>query len=224
MIYSFDFSILIKYLPALLRGLMITLEVSAVSILAGIVLGFLLAIARQFGGPWLATPAMAIVEFVRGVPVLIQIFWVFFCLPAIIGMDIGSTLSAALALTLFMGAISSESFRAAFATIDKDQYDATVALGMPMRVTMLYVILPQALIRATPTLLSNAITVFKESAIVSAVGMADIMFVGRNISSASGHPIEILTVVAAAYFIVAWPMTLLVGNLERRRLERMSAA
>jgi polar amino acid transport system permease protein len=148
----------------------------------------------------------------------------YFCWPVLLGVDVGPFTSAFLALTLLMAAISSESFRSAFAAIDSDQWDATVALGMPRWTTMLYVILPQSLLRAIPTLLSNGVTVFKESAIVSAVGIADIMFVGRNVSSATGHPIEILTLVAAAYFLFAYPMTLLVGRVERRILAEMSSS
>lgn len=220
--YSFDFSVLIKFIPSLAYGFLTTLQVAVLAIVTGAVLGFLLGYARTYASRPAAIVATVIVEFVRGVPVLIQLFWLFFCLPPILGFEVSAFVSAYLALALFMAAISCESFRSSFATIDREQWDASVALAIPRHVMMTYVVLPQAVLRAAPTLLSNAVTVFKESAIISAVGMADLMFVGRNISSATGHPIEVLTVVAAIYFVVAYPLAQIVSAIERRVLDRLA--
>jgi polar amino acid transport system permease protein len=97
-----------------------------------------------------------------------------------------------------------------------------VALGLPQRVQVTSVILPQALLRATPTLLSNAISLFKESSLVSAVGMADLMFVGQNISNNTARPVEVLTAVALIYFAIAFPLTRVVSVLEGRILRKLA--
>lgn len=221
--YDYDFAILLDYLPALAKGFLVTVELSVLSVAVGIAAGFLLALARISRYAVLRHATRVLVEFVRGVPVLIQLFWIFFCLPRLVGFEIGAFVSAFFTLALYMSVLASESFRAAFSSIERDQHDACVALGLPAHVRALYVVLPQAALRAIPTLLSNAVTVFKESAIVSAVGMVDIMFVGRNISSATGHPVEVLTAVAATYFIFAFPLTRAVSMLEARLLQRIKA-
>ena len=154
---------------------------------------------------------------------LIQLFWVFFCLPLILGVELSNFTSATIALTLYMGAITSETFRASLRSVGREQLDACVALGLPRRAQILNVIMPQAVLRAAPTLLSNAISLFKESALVSAVGMADLMFIGQNISNNTARPIEVLTAVAAIYFIIAFPLTRVVTLLEQKLLKKFSA-
>ncbi len=145
----------------------------------------------------------------------------FFCLPAILGMELGNVFSTVLTLSLYMGAISSESFRAALRSIGAEQRDACVALGLPARVSVPYVILPQTVLRAVPTLLSNCVTLFKESALVSAVGMADLMYQGQMIADSTARPIEILTATALIYFIIAFSVTRIVSFYERGDLARM---
>jgi polar amino acid transport system permease protein len=162
------------------------------------------------------------VEFFRGTPVLIQLFWIFFCLPLILDVELPNFISGVIALTLYMGAITSETFRASLKSVGREQLDACVALGLPRRVQVTSVILPQAVLRAIPTLLSNCVSLFKESALVSAVGIADLMFVGQNISNNTAKPVEVLTVVALIYFIIAFPIARAVTLVERRILARLA--
>jgi polar amino acid transport system permease protein len=100
--------------------------------------------------------------------------------------------------------------------------DACIALGLPRRVQVVSVVLPQAVLRAVPTLLSNCISLFKESALVSAVGMADLMFIGQNISNNTARPIEVLTAVALIYFVIAFPLTRLVTRVEKGMLKKLA--
>ncbi len=221
--YDFSFNIIFEYRDALLDGLLTTLALTLLCTLLGLVLGFATSLARSSGNKLLYTLASAYVEFFRGTPVLIQLFWFFFCLPLILGLEMGNFLCATLALTLYMGAISSESFRAALRTIPEEHYQACVALGIDKRVETLYVVLPQALMRAVPTLLSNCVTIFKESALVSAVGMSDLMQVGQNISNSTARPVELLTATAVIYFLIAFPLTRLVTRLEQLLRRRLAA-
>lgn len=162
------------------------------------------------------------VEFFRGTPVLVQLFWIFFCLPLILGVELSNMASGIIALTLYMGAISSETFRASLKSVGREQLDACVALGLSPWVRTTSVVLPQAVLRAAPTLLSNCVSLFKESALVSAVGMADLMFVGQNISNNTARPVEVLTVVALIYFVIAFPLTRAVTVVEQRILKRLA--
>jgi polar amino acid transport system permease protein len=219
---SFSPSFVIPYLPALLRGLGTTLLLSALCITIGLVLGFALSLMRTGSSRIAYGCATVFVEFFRGTPVLIQLFWIFFCLPVILHVEIGPLLSAIIALSLYMAALACEAFRSALLSIGTEQNDAVMALGLPRRVSLLYVVLPQAFIRAIPNLLSNSVTLFKESALVSAVGITDLMFRGEAISSATARPLEVLTTVAAMYFAVGFPMTQIVSLVERRVLRRMA--
>ena len=219
---TFNFAIVLKYQEALLLGLWMTLKLTLICILLGCALGFLLALARTSKSAILRGASSVYVEFFRGTPVLVQLFWIFFCLPLVLGVELSNLASGIIALTLYMGAISSETFRASLKAVGREQLDACVALGLSPFVRTTSVILPQAILRAAPTLLSNCVSLFKESALVSAVGMADLMSVGQNISNNTARPIEVLSVVALIYFAIAFPLTRAVTVIEQRILKRLA--
>jgi polar amino acid transport system permease protein len=219
---TFNFAIVLKFQEALLLGLWTTLKLTLICIVLGCVLGFALALARTSKSAILRGASSVYVEFFRGTPVLVQLFWIFFCLPLVLGVELSNMASGIIALTLYMGAISSETFRASLKSVGREQLDACVALGLSPWVRTTSVVLPQAVLRAAPTLLSNVVSLFKESALVSAVGMADLMFVGQNISNNTARPVEVLTVVALIYFVIAFPLTRAVTVLEQRILKRLA--
>lgn len=219
---SLDFSILLRFEHALLLGLWTTIKLTAMCIVFGCALGFVVGLARTSRNLALRMISSVYVEFFRGTPVLIQLFWIFFCLPLVLGVELSNLASGVIALTLYMGAITSETFRASLKSIGPEQMDACVALGLPRSAQVLNVVLPQAVLRAIPTLLSNCVSLFKESALVSAVGMADLMFVGQNISNNTARPVEVLTVVALIYFVIAFPITRAVSVVESRILKKLA--
>jgi polar amino acid transport system permease protein len=219
---ALDFSIVLRFQEALALGLWMTIKLTLICVVLGCSLGFFIGLARASRSGILRAVAGIYVEFFRGTPVLIQLFWIFFCLPLILGVELSNLASGVIALTLYMGAITSETFRASLKSIGREQLDACVALGLPRRVQVTSVILPQAVLRAVPTLLSNCVSLFKESALVSAVGMADLMFVGQNISNNTARPVEVLTVVALIYFVIAFPLTRAVTLVERRVLAKLA--
>lgn len=217
-----DFSIVFRFKEALAKGLLLTGELTLICIVLGCTLGFIIGLARSSKSRIARTIAGAYVEFFRGTPVLIQLFWVFFCLPLLLKVELSNLASGVLTLTLYMGAISSETFRASLKMIGKEQYDAGVALGLSRWTQTVNVVLPQALLRAVPTLLSNCVSLFKESALVSAVGIADLMYIGQNISNNTAHPVEVLSSVALIYFVIAFPLTRAVTGIERRILAKLA--
>ncbi len=219
---SFDFYRVFAYWDVLLNGLGITLLFTVSAAIIGTLLGFVISLMRVSPFRALRWPARLYVEFFRGTPMLIQLFWIFFCLPLVIGRDIPPYVSVLLAMVLFMAAITSETFRGALKSISGEQHDACVALGLNFRVKAINVIFPQALLRSVPPLMSNNVALFKESALISSVGIADLMFVSSNISSSTASPVEFLTAAAVIYFIVAFPMTRLVDLVEKRMLLRFT--
>jgi polar amino acid transport system permease protein len=223
MTYHLSFGFLLGYWSALLFGLVTTLKLTVICVFLGMLLGFVLSLMRTSENRLLYAAGSVYVEFFRGTPVLIQIFWIFFCLPLLLHIDIGSMVSAIIALSLYMGAISCETFRAAMKSIAREQHDACVALGLGPIAKIIHVIFPQTILRAVPTLLSNTVSLFKESSLVSAVGMSDLLYVGQNIATRTYHPVEILTTVAFIYFAIAFPLTRAVTVVEQRLLRKIEA-
>ncbi|MDQ0123491.1 polar amino acid transport system permease protein [Pseudomonas lini] len=217
---NLDFTVVFFYWQALLQGLALTLAFTVGCAILGSLCGFLLSLLRASRRRWLSVPAGLYVELFRGTPLLIQLFWVFFCFPVVFGLDVPPYVSVLLALTLYMTAITSETFRGALKSIPGEQHDACVALGLASWNKTIFVVFPQALLRGIPPLLSNVVSLFKESALISSVGIADLMFVGQNISNSTARPVEFLSAVAVIYFLVAFPLTRLVGVIETRMLRR----
>lgn len=219
---NLNFSFLARYQDAFLIGLGMTLQLTLVSFAIGIVWGFVLALLRQSRFAPVRWLAALYVEFFRGTPVLIQIFWIFYCLPIFLGTDLSNFTAAVLCLSLYGGAIMSETFRSGMKSIGRDQYDACDALGLSPWTRATHVVLPQATLRSLPVLLSNGIGIFKESSLVSAIGMAELMFIGTTVSNRTGRPVEVFTMVALIYFVVAFPLTRVVAWLEKRILRRFA--
>lgn len=219
---NYDFALVFDYWNALLVGLGVTVKLTVLCAAIGSVLGFMISLARVSPFRALRWTSTVYVELFRGTPILIQLFWIFFCLPIVLGIDLPNMVAATIALSLYTAAITSETFRSSLKSIRPEETDACVALGLSPFAKVFYIILPQALLRAIPTLLSNFVSLFKESALVSAVGMADLMFVGQNISNNIARPVEVLTVIAAIYFVVAFPLTRAVTVIERRMLAKLA--
>ncbi|PLR35547.1 amino acid ABC transporter permease [Chimaeribacter coloradensis] len=217
---TLDFSQVFPYWQVLLQGLGLTLAFTLSCALLGSLAGFVVSLLRMSPVAPLRWVMTLYVEFFRGTPLLIQLFWVFFCFPVVFHLNIAPWLCVTISLVLYMAAITSETFRGSLKSIAGEQHDACVALSLTPAAKIVYVIFPQALLRAIPTLLSNVISLFKESALISSVGVADLMFVGQNISNSTARPVEFLTAVAVIYFVVAFPLTRLVGVVESRLLRR----
>ncbi|TDG10293.1 amino acid ABC transporter permease [Paraburkholderia guartelaensis] len=219
---NLDFASVLPYWLVLLKGLGLTLAFTSSCAVIGSLAGFVLSLLRMSPSRWMKAATTLYVEFFRGTPLLIQLFWVFFCFPVVFRIPIPPYLSVVISLTLYMAAITSETFRGALKSISSEQHDACIALSLTPQAKILYVIFPQALLRAIPPLLSNVVSLFKESALISSVGVADLMFVGQNISTSTARPVEFLTTVAMIYFLVAFPLTRLVGVVETKFLRRFA--
>ena len=217
-----DFAAVLPYWLVLLKGLGLTIAFTSSCAVIGSVAGFVLSLLRMSPSRWMKAATTLYVEFFRGTPLLIQLFWVYFCFPVVFRVPIPPYLSVVISLTLYMAAITSETFRGALKSISSEQHDACIALSLTPQAKILYVIFPQALLRAIPPLLSNIVSLFKESALISSVGVADLMFVGENISNSTAKPVEFLTTIAIIYFLVAFPLTRLVGLVETRLLRRFA--
>jgi polar amino acid transport system permease protein len=210
------FGRILGYLPDLLSGVRLTLELSGLSVSLGLVLGLALALARYSGYRWLNWPAYAYIEFFRTTPPLVQIVWLYYGLPALVGRDLGAFGAAAVALGLNIAAFFAEIFRAGIAAIDRTQWQAARVLGLRVTDTLRFVILPQALRNVLPPTGTTVIYLIKGTALASAIGTPELLRVGQLISVETFRPVETLTVVAVAYFLLTYPIALAFLALERR--------
>lgn len=211
--FSFRGDLLREALPLLLRGAVLTLQITALSLVFGATGGLALALMRLSPLKLLRPPVVFYVEVVRGTPLLMQIYMIYFVLPSI-GIRLEPFLAGVLALSLNAAAYSSEIFRAGIESLDAGQMEAARSLGMDHRRTMRWVILPQTIRRVLPPLTNEAVALLKDSSLVSVVALAELMRVGKEIATDGGSPTTIYLSVAAIYLAMTLPLTWLVRRLE----------
>lgn len=202
-------------LPVLLRGARLTIQLTLLTMLIGIPLGLLIALARLSHFPPLSALATVYVEAVRGTPLLMQIYVIYFVLPAA-GISLPSFLAGLAALSLNSAAYVAEIFRAGIESIDTGQREAARALGMSGGQAMRFVVLPQTLRRVLPPLTNEAVALLKDSSLVSVVALAELMRVGKEVATNTGAPTTVYLAVALLYLAMTLPLTFLVRRLEAR--------
>jgi polar amino acid transport system permease protein len=218
--YSFDFNA-VSFEP-LLKGLVVTLELTLAANAIGLTFGFLLALLIMNRIAAIRLPAVLFVEFFRCTPAIIQIVWIFYCVPMLFDVYFDALTMGILALGLNLTAFNAEAYRAAIQAVPREQVDAGIALGLNPFQRVLYIILPTAFRASIPVLLTNGIGIFQQSALVAIVAIQDLMYQGKSLATETYRPIETFTVVALIYFAVSFPVTQIVGYLERRRQLLMS--
>lgn len=205
-----------RVLRVLLRGLGLTLGVTVLALLCGLPLGLLVALGRLVRLAPLRGLCTVYVEVLRGTPLLVQIIFIYYALPQLIGLDLAPLAAAVLALTLNSAAYVAESFRAGIASVDVGQMEAARALGMTHAQGMRYVVLPQAVRNVLPPLTNEAIALLKDSSLVSIIGLAELTRSGQELASQLAAPLAIWPTVALFYLAATLPLTRLAALLERR--------
>src|SRR5262245_63619940 len=174
MSYDWAWYVLPRALPILLQGLQLTITITLVVIVLGFLLGILVAAGRLARSPFINKPVAGYIEFFRGTPALVQLVWVYYCLPIVLGLELPSVASIILALTLNVAAFYGEAIRAGIQAIPRDQSESADILGLSYVDKMRYVILPQGFRIIIPVVLSQSISLFKDTALVSKIGRAHV--------------------------------------------------
>ena len=198
----------------LLKGLLVTMHITGVSLLVSLFFGLLAAIMRLSNSFFARLLARGYVELIRNTPLLIQIFFIYFVIAP--PLDMGRVTSAILALSLFEGAYASEIFRSGIVSINKGQWEAAYSLGLSTFSTYWHVILPQAIQRILPPLTSQAISLVKDSALVSTIAIYDLTMQGQAIVAKTFLTFEVWFTVAAIYLIVNLALSFAVSLMENR--------
>jgi len=198
----------------LLRGLFLTLEISVISIILGILIGLFTGLARLSSNPAPKWLAIGYIELIRGTPLLVQIYIFYFFVGQVFSLS--SFWAGVLALSFFAGAYVAEIIRAGIQSIHKGQMEAARSLGMNYYLAMRYIILPQAFKRILPPLAGQFISLIKDSSLVGVIALVELTRAGREIGTSTFNYFEVFFTVAALYLILTFTLSMLVQFLERR--------
>jgi polar amino acid transport system substrate-binding protein len=203
------------YLPRLLVGALVTVEISCLSMVLAVALGLFLALVRLYGvapARWLAT---AYIELVRGTPLLIQLYLIYYGLPNL-GIKLDAFAAAVLGLGLNYAAYEAENYRAGIQGIPRGQMEAAMALGMTRLMALRTIIVPQAVRLVIPPVTNDFIALFKDSSLVSVIAMVELTKVYGMLATTTYDYIGLGLMTAALYFALSYPASLYAGYLERK--------
>ncbi len=198
----------------LLYGLGVTLQISAISLIFAFLIGMAVALLRMSDAPLARFVARAYLEVIRNTPLLIQIFFIYFVLGPVLGLQ--RFWAAVLALSLFEGAYASEIFRSGILSVSKGQIEAAASLGLKKYLIYRFVIFPQAIRTVLPPLTSQAVSLIKDSALVSTIAIYDLTMQAQAVIAETFLTFEIWFTVAILYLVITITLSFLVAFLEQR--------
>ena len=214
LLLSLDFSVVWEYREVLLKGLLVTLGLTACAAVAGLVCGTILAIASQSNIAVLRWLVIAFVEIWRNTPLLVQLIWIHFALPLVTGINTTALESGVIGITLQASAYFTEIVRAGIESVPKGQWEAAYSLALPARIRWTRVILPPAIRTMIPPLVNLTISFFKGTAILSILHVSELMTVTNRISNVTFKPVELFSSIALIYFVVGIVLTKTTLKLE----------
>ena len=211
----FDLGLIVDSVPFLLRGAVYTVQVSVLAIAVGLVLGWLFGLAAVSGVTALRAVTGCYVQFIRGTPLLVQIFLIYFGLP-VLGLNLPAYWSGVIALGLNSGGFQAEIVRAGIESIDRGQTEAARSIGMSRFQTLVFILVPQTIRRVIPPLTNELITLTKSSSLLSAIAALELTHAGQLIIARTFAPFEIYAAVAVIYLIMVGVLSRGSALLEKR--------
>ena len=209
----FSLDDMIQFLPSLLHGAVLTITVSLLAFSLALLCGLATGIARMSRLWPLRFVAAVYIQFIRGTPLLLQLFFIYYVLPYV-GIVLSPFVSGVLGLTINYTAYMAEVFRSGIQAIPKGQWEAGASVGMSRRLMLRRIILPQAIRIIIPAIGNFFVSIFKDSALVSVITMRDLMFSGQLLASATYKHFEIFAEVAVIYFLISYPTAKFVEWIE----------
>lgn len=210
------FDTVIGDLPLLLLGIPLTLGITAVAFLAGVLAALPIAVVRIVSPGSFGLVARGWVEFFRTTPPLMHVAWTYYALPVIADIRLDAFTVMAGALACSTSAVMSEIFRGGILAVPRGQWDASQVLGLAWWQRLWWVVLPQTLRVILAPSCNALVGLLKQSSLAAVIAVPEIMNRGMILASQTFRPIEVLTLVALIYFGLTWPLVLLAGTLERR--------
>jgi His/Glu/Gln/Arg/opine family amino acid ABC transporter permease subunit len=221
---TFDFSVIWRNLDfLLLQGFLGfgnfvggTLRLAIPSIVLGFILGIFIGLGRLSSRAWLRVPAAFYVEFFRGVPLVMVIFWIWIVIPVVLKIKIPEFGVALTAFVIFEAAYLAEIVRAGVQSVPRGQVEAATAVGLSSTQTMRYVVLPQALKNMIPSLVTQFIVLFKDTSLASIIGFMDLTKAAQVVNNREIRPFELYLFIAVVYWMCTYSMSRYARSLEKR--------
>jgi polar amino acid transport system permease protein len=214
--YVWDFAALKPYWGLIWQGLLVTVYYTVATVIAGLAIGLATGILRTTAPRWVTIPLRGYIEVFRCTPLLVQLVWVYYALPVLIGVDMTAAVACFITLSLYAGAFYAEIFRGGIEAVDSGQWEAGRAIGMRRAKIFRRIVLPQAIQVMIPSFINQTILQLKNTSLVSVVAVGDLLYQGSVITAASYRPLEVYTVIAVIYFLVLFPLTLVADQVELR--------
>jgi polar amino acid transport system permease protein len=209
-------NLLLQYHDVLLSGIKVTIALALLGMALAMVVGLIACLGMLSRHRLVRAPAVLFVEFCRNTPILVQLVWVHYAWPEIIGVKFDAFTSSMIALAMQSSGYLAEEYRAGIESIERGQIEASQSLGMTYARLMRRIVIPQAFIRMVPGILNQFVTCFKSTSIVSIIAVPDIMYQAGLIVSATFLPMPVYTAVALVYFFLVFFIALGVRWLSRR--------
>ncbi len=212
---EWDWGFVRQILPTLLDGVRITVQATLLGSILAMTLGLAFAIARRSANPLVFRPVGALVDFIRGTPLLVQLYFLFYVLPDA-GILLSPLLAGVIGLGLHYGTYTAEVYRAGIDNISRGQWEAAKALNLTIGQTWRYVIIPQAVPPMIPALANYFIAMFKETPLLSAITVLELMNQARSVANFNYRYLEPMTLVGAFFLLISIPSVIALRALERR--------
>ena len=210
-----DFAFIQKVIPMYAEATLLTLKLALIGIVLSFIVGLFCALVKYFKLPVLRQIVSVYIEFSRNTPLLIQLFFLYFAFPRM-GIKLSSVQCAIIGLTFLGGSYMEETFRSALESVSKIQIESAQCIGLTRRQITQYVILPQAVSVSIPGFCANIMFLIKETSVFSAVALADLMYVAKDLIGLYYKTDEALLLLCIAYFILLLPISALAAYTERR--------
>ncbi|WP_054310475.1 amino acid ABC transporter permease [Mesorhizobium sp. 1M-11] len=214
--FGWDFSSIWKNAPYLLRGFEGTLILAAVCLVLGTLAGLLLGIALSSNRKVVRLPAQGFIGIFRNTPSMVQLLWIYYALPVLIGMQLTPFIAAVIAFSLYSASYIAGIFKGGIASISKGQYEAARSLALSRWQTLRLVVLPQAVRKMIPPFANQAMEIIKLTTIASLIAYSELVLNTKNVADQEFRPIEAYTTLAIFFSLILIPLAYLTLYLERR--------
>jgi polar amino acid transport system permease protein len=213
---TLDWSVVWQHRDALFAGTATTLLLTVATMAIAVPCGIVVAVLRLYGPAPVRALATAYVELFRNLPLILVVFWAFYVLPILTGVGLSPLATGLAALALNVTAYNAETFRAGINSIRRGQVEAAMALGMSRVQALRRVIVPQAVRRITPVLASTWVSLFKDTSLVSVIAVGELAYAAMQVRAQTFRVLEMLTAMAALYWLLGYPQAKLVDWIQRR--------
>lgn len=213
---DFDWSVIVDSIPSLMQGAKLTIFITVVGLVGGIITGLIFGLMRAYGNKLVNAIAMIYIELVRGTPIVVQVMFIYFAMPVLLDLRIDAMTAAVTAIVINSGAYIAEIVRGAFLSVPNGLREAGLALGMPVWRVLAFVVGPVAFRRLTPPLGNQFIVSLKDTSLFIVIGVGELTRQGQEIMASNFRAVEIWSAVAIIYLLMIGAMTLALRVVEHR--------